>query len=198
MVMLIHRYGREMISDNNSKNNKRGRVVIRRMEIDDVSQVYHLGEELFTSDEFPVLYRTWDASEVTDYFSSDPEYCLVAEFEDRIVGFILGTIVEKDGTAWKKYGYLTWIGVEEEFQRKNLGFRLYRRLEEKYIEAGVRMIIADTEADNKKAIAFFKNAGFSQTSRYIWLAKTLHRPAKKRSIKKLPETPPDGQLSTSE
>jgi len=51
--------------------------------------VISLGEELFTSEEFPILYRTWDAYEVTDYFTSDPDYCLVAESEGRVVGFVL-------------------------------------------------------------------------------------------------------------
>ena len=131
------------------------------MEIDDLGQVYHLGEKLFTSSEFPVLYRTWDPFEVTDAFNSDPEYCMVAEAEDRIIGFILGTTIQKEGTAWKRYGYVMWIGVEEDFQGKDLGFRLYRKLEEKYQEDGIRMILADTEADNRKAIAFFNNVGFT-------------------------------------
>ena len=145
------------------------------MDIDDISQVYHLGETLFTSEEFPVLYRTWDPFEVTHYFTSNPEYCMVAEIDDRIVGFVIGTTVEKEGTAWKKYGYLVWIGVDDRYQRKNLGSRLYRRLEEKFLKDGVRMMIADTEADNKKALSFFKDEGFSLTSNYIWLAKTLRR-----------------------
>ncbi len=162
------------------KNNpkKRNETIIREMEIDDVSAVYHLGEMLFTSEEFPILYRTWDPYEVTDYFTSDPDYCFVAESEDRIVGFILATTIEKEGTAWKKYGYLSWIGVDEEFQGTNLGRRLYRRLEERLQEDGVRMVIADTEAENKKAIAFFKTVGFSLSSEHVWLAKTLRRAAK--------------------
>ena len=154
-----------MVSDNNSTNGRK-QTRIREMEIDDLGQVYHLGEKLFTSSEFPVLYRTWDPFEVTDAFNSDPEYCMVAEAEDRIIGFILGTTIQKEGTAWKRYGYVMWIGVEEDFQGKDLGFRLYRKLEEKYQEDGIRMILADTEADNRKAIAFFNNVGFSLTSNY--------------------------------
>ncbi len=96
---------------------------IRQMEIDDISAVYHLGEQLFTSEGFPILYRTWDQYEVTDYFTSDPDYCLIAETEPKgeIVGFIIGTTIEKEGTAWKKYGYISWIGVDPSFQRTNLG-----------------------------------------------------------------------------
>jgi ribosomal protein S18 acetylase RimI-like enzyme len=160
--------------DTNRK--KRSEIDIRQMDIDDLSSVYHLGEELFTSDEFPILYRTWDAYEVTDYFTSDPDYCLVAESEGKVVGFILATTVEKEGTAWKRYGYLSWIGVDETFQRTNLGIRLYRNLERRFKKDGVRMIIADTDAENEPAISFFKAIGFSDSSQHVWLVKTIRRP----------------------
>jgi ribosomal protein S18 acetylase RimI-like enzyme len=156
----------------------KAKAIIREMEIDDISAVYRLGEKLFSSEEFPILYRTWDPYEVTEYFSSDPDYCLVAEAETngKIVGFILATTVEKEGTAWKKYGYLSWIGVDEAFQRTKLGLRLYRELEKRLMEDGVRMVIADTEAENEEAITFFEGMGFSVSSQHAWLAKTLRRP----------------------
>jgi ribosomal protein S18 acetylase RimI-like enzyme len=161
----------------NKKERKR-EVIIRQMEIDDIGSVYHLGEKLFTSEEFPILYRTWDPYEVTDYFSSDPDYCLVAQVQGRVVGFVLASTIEKEGTAWKRYGYLSWIGVDDAFQRTNLGRRLYKKLEERLREDGVRMVIADTEADNEGAIAFFKMLGFSLRGQHVWLTKILKRPAK--------------------
>ncbi len=156
---------------------------IREMEIDDISAVYHLGERLFTSEEYPILYRTWDQFEVTDYFTSDPDYCLVAETEKegKIVGFAIGTTIEKEGTAWKKYGYLSWIGVDEAFQRSNLGIRLYRKLEQIWKRNGVRMIIADTDAENAPAISFFKSIGFADSSQHVWLVKTIRRPNSENS-----------------
>jgi ribosomal protein S18 acetylase RimI-like enzyme len=157
------------------RNKEKAEVSIRQMEIDDIAPVYHLGEELFTSEEFPILYRTWDPYEVTDYFTSDPEYCLVAEAEGRIIGFILATTIEKEGTAWKKYGYVGWIGVDDALQRTNLGRRLYRRLEDRLRENGVRMVIVDTEGDNEGAIGFLKALGFSPRAQHLWLAKTLRR-----------------------
>jgi ribosomal protein S18 acetylase RimI-like enzyme len=156
-------------------------VIIREMEIDDLSAVYHLGEKLFTSEEFPILYRTWDPYEVTDYFSTDPEYCLVAETEDeRIVGFVLANMIEKEGTAWKKYGYLTWIGVDEAFQRTNLGQRLYNKIEDTFQKEGARMVIADTDAENQGALLFLNAMGFSERAQHVWLAKTLQKPRRKK------------------
>ncbi|HEY49416.1 MAG TPA: GNAT family N-acetyltransferase [Dehalococcoidia bacterium] len=167
---------------------KRAEAEIRQMEIDDLAPVYHLGERLFTSEELPSLYRTWDPYEVTEYFSSDPDYCLVAEVEGQIVGFILATTIEKEGTAWKRYGYIAWMGVDEALQRSNLGRRMYRRLEEELLEEGVRMVMADTQGDNVEAIAFFKAIGFTPRSQHVWLAKTLRRQAKENSPPK--RTPP--------
>ena len=166
-----------MVTDNGEKRTPE--VEIRQMEIDDVAAVYHLGEELFTSEKFPILYRTWDPYEVTDYFTSESDYCLVAEIENRIVGFILANTVQKEGTAWKTYGYLSWIGVAPEYQRTNLGQRLYHRLEDILWDDGVRMVIADTDEENMKAIEFFKTMGFSIRADHVWLAKTLHRKRKK-------------------
>jgi ribosomal protein S18 acetylase RimI-like enzyme len=164
------------MSDKENKKRKAA-VTIRDMDIDDISPVYHLGEKLFTSEGFPILYRTWDPYDIANHYSTDSDYCLVAETEERIVGFILATTIEKEGTAWKKYGYISWIGVDKAYHRTNVGLRLYRRLEDKYREDGVRMVIADTQADNKGAIGFFKTIGFSISGHNVWLAKTLRRQA---------------------
>jgi ribosomal protein S18 acetylase RimI-like enzyme len=166
-----------MLPDNEARH--KVEVIIREMEIDDLSAVYHLGEKLFTSDEFPILYRTWDPYEVTEYFTTESEYCLVAEAEDdKIVGFVLANMIEKEGTAWKKYGYLTWIGVDEDFQRTNLGQRLYNKVEDIFQKNGARMVIADTDAENEGSLLFLNAMGFSERAQHVWLAKTLQKPPK--------------------
>jgi len=167
------------MSSLNGSGKKTPEIEIRQMEIDDIPAVYHLGEKLFTSEDSPMLYRTWDPYEVVECFASDPEFCLVGEADEKIVGFLLATTFEKEGTAWKKYGYVSWMGIEENLQRANLGRRLYRRVEEILQDEGVRMIMADTEGDNEGAISFFKAMGFSPRSEHVWLAKTLQRPTKK-------------------
>lgn len=94
----------------------------------------------------------------------------------------LATTIEKEGTAWKRYGYVSWIGVAEAFHPESWAssLRLYKKLEERFRKDGVRMVIADTEADNEEAIAFFKAMGFALSARHIWLGKTLRRPVKKQ------------------
>ena len=161
------------------------KIDIRELGIDDLSIVYHLGEELFTSEDAPFLYRTWDEFEVTEYFTTDPEFCLVVEIDDEIVGFIFGTIMEKPGTAWK-YGYVAWIGIKKSHQGTHIGRRLYEELEKRMMEEGVRMMIADTEGSNKTALEFFRKSGFAKTKTHIWMAKVLHKKTlKNKGVKKV-------------
>jgi ribosomal protein S18 acetylase RimI-like enzyme len=73
---------------------------------------------------------------------------------------------------------LSWIGVDEDYQRTNLGQRLYRRLEERLRKDGIRMMIADTDVENEGAIAFFRSMKFTLTTKHQWMVKTLKRPKK--------------------
>ena len=113
--------------ENFNQKKKRINLTIREMQIDDIAKVFHLGEKLFTAQKVPNLYRTWDEYEVVSLFQTDPEFCLVAEADDMIVGFALGLTINKSGSAWK-YGHLHWLGVEREYQRQGIAKNFLRIL----------------------------------------------------------------------
>lgn len=153
---------------------------VREMTIDDLSPVFHIGEEIFTAEFSPSLYRTWDEYEITTLFNSDSELCLVGERDEEIVGFALGTTVEKHNSAWK-YGYLVWLGVRKGLQKSRVGDKLFREIQRRMREQGVRMIIVDTAADNESAIRFFQKQGFGNVQEHVYMTLNL---AKKRRRKK--------------
>ncbi len=168
--------------EKNLKNGiKKSEPEIRGMEIDDLPLVFHLGEQIFTAREVPTLYRTWDEYEVISLFNSDNEYCLVAELDEKIVGFALGTTVSKKKSAWK-YGYLVWLGILPEFQRKGVASSLFDKLAEKMIEDGVRIFLVDTEVNDIAALQFFKKKGFDNPQQHVYLTLNLktHQQLKKR------------------
>jgi len=152
---------------------------IREMTIDDMAAVFHLGERLFTSEFSQSMYRTWDEYEITTLFNSDTELCLVAELAGEIVGFALGTTVEKQNSAWK-YGYLVWIGVRPGLQKAGAGHKLFVEIKQRMVEQGVRMMVIDTDADNKGGIAFFKKQGFNNIQKHVYMTLNLSRPRRKR------------------
>ena len=147
-------------------------VEIREMELKDVPEVFDLGQKLFTAEEWPTLYRSWDDHELAMLFSSDAETCLVAEAEGTIVGFALGRVTEKPRSAWR-YGLLMWLGVKPQFKRSGLATRLVRQLTGLFIVHDARIMLVDTAAKNHAALAFFRRNGFGQEIRHVYLSQNL-------------------------
>jgi len=158
------------------------RVRIREMSIDDFSEVFHIGEQLFTSEYSPSMYRTWDEYEITTHYNSDSDLCLVAELDDEIIGFALGTTVEKQNSAWK-YGYLVWLGIKKGIQKSGAGEKLFREIKRRMIEQGVRMMLIDTDADNHAGISFFKKQGFGNVQQHVYMSLNLSKKPKPKKEK---------------
>ncbi len=147
-------------------------VYVRELNIDDIAAVYHLGEDLFTSELYPYLYRTWDEWEVIGLYNTDPEYCLVAEIEGELAGFILGTIITK--ASWT-YGYILWLGVSPNFQRRGVADRLVDKVIARMIEDGARLMLVDTDPENIPAVKFFNRKGFGNSREHIFLSMNLSK-----------------------
>jgi ribosomal protein S18 acetylase RimI-like enzyme len=147
-------------------------IYVRELGIDDIAPVYHLGEELFTSDLYPYLYRTWDEWEVIGLYNTDPEYCLVAETEGELAGFILGTIISK--ASWT-YGYILWLAVNPNFQRRGVADTLVDKIVARMIEDGARFMLVDTDPANTPAVKFFNRKGFGNMRQHIFLSMNLSK-----------------------
>ncbi len=167
--------------DDLSSKIKCSNIKIREMEIDDLPRVFHLGERLFSAEKVPNLFRTWDEYEVVELYNADSEFCLVAEVDDTISGFALGTTVTKSRSAWK-YGYLVWLGVDPDFQRAGVAQRLFNRFKDVTLKAGARMLLVDTEAENLPALHFFMKQGFGNPQEHIYL--TMNLAALQQSLRK--------------
>jgi ribosomal protein S18 acetylase RimI-like enzyme len=161
-----------------SEQGRRGRkemavtVEIREMELPDLARVFSLGQKLFTAEKWPTLYRSWDEYELVHLFGTDGEYCLVAEAQGKVIGFALGTLMEKYRSPWR-YGWLLWLGVDPRWKRRGIGRRLVRRLTEIFIEKNARMILVDTDAENCDALAFFRREGFGNEIDHVYLSLNL-------------------------
>ncbi len=153
-------------------NSSASPVNIRGMAIDDIAPVYHLGESVFTSDLYPYLYRTWDEWEVIGLYNTDPEYCLVAEIEESLAGFVLGTVISK--ASWV-YGYIIWLGVNPNFQRRGVADKLVDKVVERMIEEGARFMLVDTDPTNTPAVNFFMRKGFGNARKHIFLSMNLSK-----------------------
>ena len=147
-------------------------IIIRPMTIDDLAEVFHLGEKLFTLQKFPNLYRVWDEYEVIDTFSGNPDHCFVAvDSSERVVVFFLASIIEKRHSP--RYGYLKWLGVEKSFEGKGIARELFEIFYLLMKEEEVPTLLVDTEANNARALRFFKDKGFSSPRDHFFLTLKL-------------------------
>jgi ribosomal protein S18 acetylase RimI-like enzyme len=149
---------------------------IRQMSLEDLPEVWHLGEKIFTPSSLQFTYRTWNIDELLALFSGDPELCLVAEDTEskKIVGFAIGTILKRPYSPWT-YGYFAWIGVRKLRRKHGVGRRLYRELEKRFKDKGARIAIVDVESNNPAGIQFIKRLGFKEAQTYIWFSKNLEQ-----------------------
>ena len=147
-------------------------VEIREMRLNDLPAVFALGQKLFTAEDLPTLYRSWDDDEVMQLLASDEETCLVAVAEERIAGFALGSIMEKPRNAWR-YGWLEWLGVDPAFKRHGVATRLLNQLTSLFIRRDARIMLVDTDEDNQDALAFFRKNEFGHELRHVYLSRNL-------------------------
>lgn len=149
-------------------------IEIRTASIDDLAEIFHLGERVFTSQDFSNLYRTWDEYEVTLLFNSEPDHLLVAVSGETTVGFAMGTVIEKSRSAWS-YGHLLWLGVDPDFAGRGIGSMLFDRFREIMESQGVRMLMVDTQADNEAALGFFYAKGFQNPTDHVYMTLNLQK-----------------------
>lgn len=149
-----------------------GELEIREIALADVHLIYELGEEVFTSDKWPQLHRTWDEYEVLDAIMNDRETSLVAVMGDKVVGFALGVLIEKKNSAWV-YGYLKWLAVDPDVGRKGVAGALFKELRSLFIQNGARMLLVDTHAENDGALRFFEKNGFGNQEDHVYLSLNL-------------------------
>jgi ribosomal protein S18 acetylase RimI-like enzyme len=149
-----------------------GNIELRQMQLKDLPPVFRLGQRLFTAEDLPTLYRSWDEHEILELFSSDEETCLVAEDDGKIVAFALGSMMEKPRSAWR-YGWLEWLGVGPRYKRCGIARRLLNQLTQLFIDREARIMLVDTDEENADALAFLRQTGFGQETRHVYLSRNL-------------------------
>jgi len=144
-------------------------VIIRDMALKDVATCYKLGMDLFAFNSS--LSRTFDRFVVIGGYSSDPDFCLVAETKDRLIGFTVGNSITKDVVM----GYLGWVAVHTDYQRAGIGSKLVRRVEERMHEQEINEVLVDTPTSNTSALRFLRKLGYGSPEEQVYLSHSIKR-----------------------
>jgi len=122
--------------------------LIRGFARTDYSQVYNVWEasglELRTSDSLPELEKVLERA---------PELFLVAEWNEIIVGAVLGAF---DG----RRGWIYHLGVDPAYQNRGIGRKLMDEVLERYRAKGVNKVNLMVTADNLAVCDYYTKMGF--------------------------------------
>ncbi len=150
----------------------RSSITIREMTVEDIPAIVALGNEVFSAEKSPTLYRAWEEAEVLRVYSAYKSTCLVADRDGTIVGFALGSLLDKPGNSWK-YGWLEWLGVNPACKRQHVARRLLKQLCQRFVEEEVRMMLVDTYEGNRPALNLFRAFGFEKEIKHVYLSMNL-------------------------
>jgi ribosomal protein S18 acetylase RimI-like enzyme len=129
-----------------NKQEKDESILIRKMKLDDLSQVIQIDNLSFSS--------FWKFSPITITLAFEQSaYATVAELEGRVVGFQIST-----ADLYK--AHLTRLAVLPEYRDRGIGARLVRNMLWHFSVPWMRQITVNTQHDNQASIHLYQRAGF--------------------------------------
>jgi ribosomal-protein-alanine N-acetyltransferase len=120
-------------------------------------------EQLFQLDQrcFPEAIA-YSRAELTHYLRARTAICLLACEGETLLGFILGDITPGGS------GHIVTLDISLEARRTGLATSLMGALQDRFRALGCRSILLEVAVNNRPALAFYKQHGFS-------VLKTLRR-----------------------
>jgi flavin-dependent dehydrogenase/N-acetylglutamate synthase-like GNAT family acetyltransferase len=141
--------------------------VVRRMTVRDIDEVLRIDEKI-TGKPHSAYYQ----SKAAAYIARAPEYCLVAEHRDRVIGFVLGDVRGWEFAA-ELSGWLEIIGIDPDYHGQGVSRALMNRLFESFRRAGVSVVNTMVNWNDGDLIDYFQANGFDR-GEYVNLVKSLN------------------------
>lgn len=135
------------------------KIIVRPFKSEDCHEVVELAVG-------PLKQTRKDAEKVISWVPTvEHAEIFVAEVEGKIVGFIM--MEYPGGEKWARIGYISWIAVHPEHQRKGYGSKLIQAGEESARKRGMRRLYVASSIKDDYAICFYITNGLLPEGRRI-------------------------------
>jgi len=140
---------------------------IRRYEEKDRVAVLQLSQK------YASWYSTPTEADIQGFYSSEPDFFLVAELNRRIVGFVYGreskNVPDEVLQRWKarKVGSVEVLAVEEQYRRRGIAMSLLNRLFVVFGERGIDTVTLSVPADEIGAKELYDKLGFETRGYFL-------------------------------
>ena len=139
-------------------------IHIRNMTVRDIDEVLRIDEKI-TGRPHAAYYETKAAS----YISRGPDYCLIAEHRDRVIGFVLGDVRGWE-FATELSGWLEVIGIDPAYHGRGVSLALMNELCDRFRQSGVKVVNTMVNWNDGDLIDYFYAQGFER-GEYVNLVK---------------------------
>ena len=142
-------------------------IFIRKAQLEDLNIIQNLNNELFKLEKEnydSTLVRDWSLSEDGKQYFEDliiNNYVIVAIKDDKIVGYLAGSINEKGSYEEIQYGEINNMLVDNNFRGLGIGKLLIDKFKQYCKDNNINNLKVVASAKNIKAIEFYKNNGFN-------------------------------------
>jgi ribosomal protein S18 acetylase RimI-like enzyme len=141
--------------------------VIRRYKKNDEVEVLQLSQK----------YASWDSTlteaDIQGFHSSEPDFVLVAELNQRIIGFVYGreskNVLDEVLRKWKatRAGSVEVLAVEEKYRRGGIGTQLLKSIFQAFTERGIDTVTLSTPAEEVAARRLYDRLGFETRGYFL-------------------------------
>ncbi len=144
---------------------------IRRLKKSDINHVYNVSHRI---KEFTVSDRIhfYEKKEMVEWIGKKDSVFIVAEIEERIVGFLFCKIISKE------WAMLDSLEVDQEFRDQGIGTQLINALFDELHRKHITFVQAFVGKNYKKSRKFWKQHGFKEGREFIWIDRILHKKKK--------------------
>ena len=141
-------------------------VIIRQATLKDLKSIQNLNYELFKLEKEnydSTLIVDWPLSEEGKNYFEDlikNEFVIIAMKDEKIIGYLAGTINEKGSYELLQYGEINNMLVDNNYRGSGIGKQLINCFKEYCKSKNINNLKVVASAKNINAIEFYKKQGF--------------------------------------
>lgn len=121
-------------------------IHVRNVKSGDLPSVHKIAKKSFI-DPYPLKL-------LKHIYNTNPEGFLVAEINDKIVGYLIGLV------RWGNVGHILAIAVKESYRREGIGSALIINAIDRFKKKGADRIKLEVRVSNEDAQKFYDKIGF--------------------------------------
>ena len=154
-------------------------VIIRKATLNDVYDIQTLNNQLFKLEKEnfdPTLVENWPISEEgKKYFENliEEAYVIIAILNDKIIGYLAGSINEKGSYEKIQYGEVNNMFINTEYRGYGIGKLLINDFKKYCVSNNIKDLTVTASAKNINAIDFYRKNGFNDFN--ITLTKNISK-----------------------